>query len=115
MTSLAPRPVLRTYERTLPRLKYKDILTRSRKCCLDCPPLAADEPAAIAMLLKMMDNEYQKRGKHKNLDRLYINLDFTFNRLCMKVFKTGSIDIVKDCLNCFALDLPSCVCKKKAR
>ena len=40
------------------------------------------------------------------------SLDFTFNRLCMKLFKTGSIDIVKDCLNCFAIDLPSCVCKK---
>ena len=41
------------------------------------------------------------------------SLDFTFNRLCMKLFKTGSIDIVKDCLNCFAIDLPSCVCKKR--
>jgi len=40
------------------------------------------------------------------------SLDFTFNRLCMKLFKTGSIDIVKDCLSCFAIDLPSCVCKK---
>jgi len=27
------------------------------------------------------------------------SLDFTFNRLCMKLFKTGSIDVVKDCLN----------------
>jgi len=26
------------------------------------------------------------------------SLDFTFNRLCMKLFKTGSIDVVKDCL-----------------
>ena len=40
------------------------------------------------------------------------SLDFTFNRLCMKLFKTGSIDVVKDCLSCFAIDLPSCVCKK---
>jgi len=39
------------------------------------------------------------------------SLDFTFNRLCMKLFKTVSID-VKDCLSCFAIDLPSCVCKK---
>jgi len=40
------------------------------------------------------------------------SLDFTFNRLCMELFKTGSIAIVKDCLSCFAIDLPSCVCKK---
>ena len=33
------------------------------------------------------------------------SLDFTFNRLCMKLFKTGSIDIVKDCLSCFAIYL----------
>jgi len=41
------------------------------------------------------------------------SLDFTFNRLCMKRFKIGSIDVVKDCLSCFAIDLPSCVCKKR--
>jgi len=33
------------------------------------------------------------------------------NCLCMKLFKTG-IDVVKECLSCFAIDLPSCVCKK---
>jgi len=36
------------------------------------------------------------------------SLDFTFNRLCMKLFKTGSIDVVKDCQSYFAIDLPSC-------
>jgi len=25
------------------------------------------------------------------------SLDFTFNRLCMKLFKTGSVDVVKNC------------------
>jgi len=25
------------------------------------------------------------------------SLDFTFNRLCMKLFKTGSVDVIKDC------------------
>ena len=40
------------------------------------------------------------------------SLDFTFNRLSMKRFKTGSIDVVKDCLSCFSIDLPSGVCKK---
>ena len=40
------------------------------------------------------------------------SLDFTFNRLCMKLFKTGSIDVVKDCQSYFAIDLPSCDLKK---
>ena len=40
------------------------------------------------------------------------SLDFTFNRLCMKLFKTGSIDVVKDCQSYFAIDLPSCELKK---
>jgi len=31
----------------------------------------------------------------------------------MKLFKTGGIDVVKDCLSCFLIDLPSCVCKKR--
>jgi len=41
--------------------------------------------------------------KRKNTQ--LIRIDFTFNRLCMKLFKTGSIDIVKDCQSCFAIDL----------
>jgi len=32
------------------------------------------------------------------------SFDFTFNRFCMKLFKTGSIDLVKDCQNYFAID-----------
>ena len=40
------------------------------------------------------------------------SLDFTFNRLCVKLFKTGSIDVVKDCQRYFAIDLPSCDLKK---
>jgi len=36
------------------------------------------------------------------------SLDFTFNRLCMKLFKTRSITVVKDCQSYFAIDLPSC-------
>ena len=39
-------------------------------------------------------------------------LGFTFNRLCMKIFKTESIDVVKYCLNCFAIDPPSCIFKR---
>jgi len=31
--------------------------------------------------------------------------NFTFNRLCMKLFKTGSIDVAKDCQSFFAIDL----------
>jgi len=40
------------------------------------------------------------------------SLHFIFNRLCMKIFKTWTINVVKDCLSCFAIDLPSSVCKK---
>ena len=40
------------------------------------------------------------------------SLDFTFNRVCMKLFKTVSIDVVKDCQSYFAIDLPSCDLKK---
>ena len=31
------------------------------------------------------------------------SLDFTFNRLCMKLSKTGSIHVVKDCPSSFAI------------
>ena len=37
-------------------------------------------------------------------------IDFTFNRLSMKLFKTGNIDVVvKDCQSYFVIDLPSSV------
>ena len=39
-------------------------------------------------------------------------LDFTFYRLCVKLVKTGSIDVVKDCQSYFAIDLPSCDLKR---
>jgi len=41
------------------------------------------------------------------------SLDFTFNRLWMKLFKTGSIDVVRDCQSYFAIDLPSCDLKRR--
>jgi len=41
------------------------------------------------------------------------SLDFTFNRLCMKLFKTVSIDIAKDRQSCSAIDLQSCVLKRR--
>jgi len=41
------------------------------------------------------------------------SLDFTFNRLCMKLFKTGSIDLVKDSQSYCAIDLPSCDLKRR--
>jgi len=41
------------------------------------------------------------------------SLDFTFDRLCMKLLKTGSIDVVKDCQSYFATDLPSCGFKRR--
>ena len=36
------------------------------------------------------------------------SLDSTFNHLCMKLFKTGNIDVAKDCQSYFAIDLSSC-------
>ena len=36
----------------------------------------------------------------------------SFDRLCMKLFKTGSIDVIKDCQSYLAIDLPSCDLKK---
>jgi len=41
------------------------------------------------------------------------SLDFTFNRLCMKLFKTGSIELVPDCQSYFDIDLPSCDLKRR--
>jgi len=41
------------------------------------------------------------------------SLDFTFNRLCMKLFKTGKIDVLKDSQSYFATDLPSCDLKRR--
>jgi len=34
-------------------------------------------------------------------------------QLCIKLFKTGSIDVVKDCQSYFAIDLPSCDLKRR--
>jgi len=40
-------------------------------------------------------------------------LDSTFNSLCIKLFKTGRIDVVKDCQSNFVIDLPGCVFKRR--
>ena len=41
------------------------------------------------------------------------SLDFTFDRLFMKLFKTKNIDVVKAC-QCFSgSEVPSCVLKRK--
>jgi len=41
------------------------------------------------------------------------SLDFTFNRLFMKLFKTKSIDVVKACRSFTGSEVPSCVLKRK--
>ena len=41
------------------------------------------------------------------------SLDFTTNRLLVKLFKTGSIDVVQECRSYFKVELPSCLIKKK--
>jgi len=38
----------------------------------------------------------------KNKAKRY-SLDFTFSRLCMKLFKTRSTDVVRDCQSCIAI------------
>ena len=43
------------------------------------------------------------------------SLDFTFNRLCMKLFKTGSIDVVTDCLSCFAVLCRAVIVKRQVK
>ena len=41
------------------------------------------------------------------------SLDFTFNRLFMKLFRTNSIDVVKDCQYYFGCKMPSRLVKNK--
>ena len=41
------------------------------------------------------------------------SVDFTFNRLFMKLFKTKSIDVVKACQSFTGLEVPSRVLKRK--
>ena len=35
------------------------------------------------------------------------SLDFTVNRVLMKLFKTSNIEIISECRNFFGIDLPS--------
>jgi len=62
----------------------------------------------FTMNIGLFDNGAFQSGK---ADRH--SLDFIFNCLCMKLFKTGSIDVVKDCQSYFATDLPSCDLKRR--
>jgi len=39
--------------------------------------------------------------------------DFTSNRLFMKLFRTGSIDVIQECRSYFGVELPSCLIKKR--
>jgi len=41
------------------------------------------------------------------------SLDFTSNRMFMKLFRTGSIDVVQECRSYFGIKLPSCVIIRK--
>jgi len=40
-------------------------------------------------------------------------LDFSSNRLFIKLFRTGSIDVVQECRSYFGIELPSCLIKKR--
>ena len=46
-----------------------------------------------------------------NIDLL--SLDFTFNRLFVKLFKTKSIDVVKACQSFTGSEVPSCFLRRK--
>ena len=41
------------------------------------------------------------------------SLDFSSNRLSMKLFRTSSIDVVQECCSYFGIELPSCSIKKR--
>jgi len=41
------------------------------------------------------------------------SLDFSSNRLFMKLFRSGSIDVVQECRSYFGIELPSCLIKKR--
>ena len=43
------------------------------------------------------------------------SLDFTFNRIFMKLFKTKSIDVVKACQSFTGSEVPSCFFKEENR
>ena len=62
-----------------------------------------------AILAERQNNTVQRAHVHANTSTKKTQGD---NRLCMKLFKTGSIDVVKYCQRCFATDLPSCDLKR---
>jgi len=79
---------------------------------------AIKTPSAAMSLQRIIATQSRRRrtearGLQQQLVRSQLgkadrhSLDFTFRRLCMKLFLNGSIDIVKDCQCCF--DLPSFV------
>jgi len=41
------------------------------------------------------------------------SLDFSSNRLFMKLFRTGSMNVVQECRSYFGIELPSCLIKKR--
>ena len=41
------------------------------------------------------------------------SLDFTVNRVFMKLFRTGNIEVVRDCQVFFNFDLPSMLLRKR--
>ena len=49
------------------------------------------------------------KGKFNNKT----SLDFIFNRFLMKLFRTNSVDVVKDCQYYFGFEMPSCLTENK--
>jgi len=47
--------------------------------------------------------------EHRTQSAFKQSLDFTSNRLFMKLFRTGSIHVVQECRSYFGVELPSCL------
>jgi len=41
------------------------------------------------------------------------SLDFTYNRMCMKLFKSSNVELIKECQSYFRCILPSLIVKER--
>jgi len=54
---------------------------------------------------------FQRNTWFLRFTQTHTPLGISIGSAVMKLLKTGSADVVKDCQICFAIDLPSCVLK----
>ena len=43
------------------------------------------------------------------------SLDFTYNRMCMKLFKSSNVELIKECQSYFRCILPSLTAKERSQ